>query len=157
MDLYNPKEILPLSIEPDEKEIFDVWIQQEDVIPFLEKEIEDENIIVYASFTHIFIHTVLIPNIELNSSTIQDLLGWSHNPFSSWGIACSQDDAWIEGPLYSPGSKILSKGEQIIFGRSFEGVESKKRYFELEQTALTAGFVGYARFKNNALDILRLT
>ena len=43
MDLYNPKEILPLSIEPDEKEIFDVWIQQEDVIPFLEKEIEDDN------------------------------------------------------------------------------------------------------------------
>ena len=133
MDLYNPKEILPLSIEPDEKEIFDVWIQQEDVIPFLEKEIEDENIIVYASFTHIFIHTVLIPNIKLNGSTIQDLLGWSHNPFSSWGIACSQDDSWIEGPLSSPGSKILSKGEQIIFGRSFEGVESKKRYFELEQ------------------------
>jgi hypothetical protein len=86
MDLYNSKEILALSIEPDEKEVFDVWIQQEDVIPFLEKEIEDENIIVYASFAHTFIHTVLIPNIKLNSSTIQDLLGWSHNPFSSWGI-----------------------------------------------------------------------
>ena len=133
MDLYNPKKILPLSIEPDQKESFGVWIQQGDVIPFLEKEIEDESIIIYASLPHVFIHAILIPEIKLNDSTIEDLLRWSHNPYSTWGIACSQDDAWIEGPLSSAGSKILSKGEQIIFGRSFEGVESKKQYFELEQ------------------------
>ncbi|MCK4827638.1 hypothetical protein KA005_68555 [bacterium] len=83
MNLYNPKEILPLSIEPEQKEIFDAWVRQEDVIPFLEKEIEDENIIIYASFTHTFIHTVLIPNVKLNGSTIEDLLGWSHNPYES--------------------------------------------------------------------------
>jgi len=133
MDLHNPEKILPLSIEPDQKEVFNVWIQQGDVLHFLEKEIEDENIIIYASLPHVFIHAVLIPDVKLNDSTIEDLLGWSHNPYSTWGIACSQDDAWIEGPLSSAGSKALSKGEQIIFGRSFEGVESKKRYFELEQ------------------------
>ncbi|MCK5346112.1 MAG: hypothetical protein KAR20_22030, partial [Candidatus Heimdallarchaeota archaeon] len=82
---------------------------------------------------HVFIHAALIPKVKLNDSAIDDLLGWSHSPYSTWGIACSQDDAWIEGPFSSAGSKILSKGEQIIFGRSFEGVQSNERYFELEQ------------------------
>ncbi len=103
------------------------------MLPFLEKEIEDENIIIYASLRHIFIHAVLIPEVAIDDSTVDDLQGWSHNPFSTWGITCSSDEAWIEGPLAHAGSKTLSKGEPILFGRSFEGVESKKLYFELEQ------------------------
>lgn len=133
MDLYNIEKILSFSKEPELKDDFNTWVQQGDVIPFLEKEIEDENIIIYASLPHIFIHAVLIPDVKLNDSTVEDLLRWSHNPFSTWGITCSSDDAWIEGPLSGAGSKTLNEGEQIIFGRYFDGVESKKRYFELEQ------------------------
>lgn len=133
MDLYKLDIILSLAKEPEQEGAFNAWVQQGDVIPFIEKEIEDENIIIYASLPHIFIHAVLIPDVKLNNSTVNDLLKWSHNPFSTWGIACSSDDAWIEGPLARAGSKMLSEGEQILFGRSFEGVESKKLYFELEQ------------------------
>lgn len=133
MDLYNQENILSLSKEPEQKDAFNTWVHQGEVIPFLEKEIEDENIIIYASLPHIFIHAVLIPDVKLNDSTVKDLLKWSYNPFSTWGIACSSDDAWIERPLAGSGSKTLSEGEQIIFRRSFDGDESKKRYFELEQ------------------------
>ena len=113
MDPYNPENILPLSIVPEHKEAFNTWVQQKDVLNFLEKEIEDENIIIYASLPHVFMHAVLIHEVKLNDSTIEDLLGWSHNPYSTWGITCSQDDAWIEGPLSSAGSKILSSRKMV--------------------------------------------
>ncbi|MEJ1461816.1 MAG: hypothetical protein RPU15_00870 [Candidatus Sedimenticola sp. (ex Thyasira tokunagai)] len=133
MDLYNLKNILSLSTEPEQTDAFSHWVQQEDLIPFLVEEIKDENIIIYASLPHVFIHAVLIPEVELNDSSVKDLLQWSHNPFSGWGIACSSDDAWLEGPLTNAGSSILCKGEQIIFGRSFDGDESKRHYFDLDQ------------------------
>ncbi len=133
MNLYDLKEILSIDSEPLLEDAFNSWVRQEDVLPFLEKEIEDETIIIYASLRHIFIHAVLIPEVEIDDSTVDDLQGWNHNPFSTWGITCSSDDAWIEGPLAHAGSKTLIKGEQILFGRSFEGVESKKLYFEVEQ------------------------
>ena len=133
MDLFNLEKIFSLSKEPEQKEGFNTWVQQGEVIPFLEQEIEDENIIIYASLPHVFIHAVLIPDTNLDESTVEDLLRWNHNPYSTWGLVCSSDDAWIEGPLVGSGSKTLSKGEQIIFGRSFDGDESRKRYFELEQ------------------------
>lgn len=43
MDIFNLGTILSLSKEPKQKEEFDLWVQQGEVIPFLEREIEDEN------------------------------------------------------------------------------------------------------------------
>jgi len=40
-------------------------IEQREVIPFLEREIEDENIIIYASLPFAFIHAVLVQNVRL--------------------------------------------------------------------------------------------
>lgn len=133
MDILNLKSIAPILIEPVEKSDFDLWVQQEDVIPFLEQEFTDEDIIIYGSLPFAFIHAVLIPSISLDESEVKDLLGWDHNPYSSWSLVSSSDDAWIEGPLAGSRSKILSQGEQIIFIRTFDGVESRRKYFELEQ------------------------
>ena len=133
MDLFNLPKTISLSKEPEPKEDFKTWVQQEDVIPFLEQEIEDENIIIYASLPHFFIHAVLIPDANLDDSSIKDLLQWDHHPYSIWGIAYSSDDVWIEKPLVGSNSKIISQGEQIIFSRSFDGDKSKRHYFELEQ------------------------
>lgn len=133
MDLYNTDSVLSLANEPENVNDFNAWIEQKDVIPFLNNEIEDENIIIYASLPHVFIHAVLIPDFELTDSKVQDLLRWSHNPYTAWGISCSKDDAWIEGPLANAGSKELRVGEQIIFARSFEGDKSREKYYELEQ------------------------
>lgn len=133
MNLFNLEKIISLSKEPEQKEEFDLWVQQGEVIPFLEQEIRDENIIIYAALPYVFIHAVLIPDTNLDESTIEDLLRWSHNPYSTWGLVYSSGDVWIEGPLVGAGSKTLSKGEQILFARSFDGDEFRKRYFELEQ------------------------
>lgn len=133
MDIYNLKRINELALEPEDKVAFDKWTLQEDVVKFLEDEINDEYIVIYASLPHTFIHTVLIPDIELNDEVVNDLRKWSYNPFSSWGLTCSSDDAWIEAPLSNSGSKTLKSGEQIIFGRSFEGIQSNESYYELNQ------------------------
>ena len=133
MDLYEPKKILSLSVEPEHEDAFNKWIQQEEVIPFLKKEIEDDDIIIYASHKHFFIHATFIPDVKLDDPTIEDLLRWNHNPFSTWGISCSHEKIWIDGPLAIAGSELLSNGEQIIFGRFFDGTYPPRNYFELEQ------------------------
>ena len=73
----------------------------------------------------------LIPRIGAFES--ENGIKWGHNPYSTWGLTISSDDAWIEGPLAGSGSKTLSEGEQIVFGRSFEGDKTTKLYYELEQ------------------------
>lgn len=133
MDLLNIKKQLSLLAEPTSKEDFDTWVQQKDILPFLEGEIEEENIVIYAALPHAFIHAIFIPNVELNKSVVDDLQEWNENPYSGWGLSVSSEDAWIEEPLAGSRSKTISEGEQIIFARSFEGVESHRRYFELQQ------------------------
>lgn len=133
MDLYNHQDIVELAIEPDERDGFNTWINQKEVLPFLEQDATDQYVIIYASLPHVFIHSILLPKPELNKAMIKDLMKWSHNPFSSWGLTCSSDDAWIEAPLSNAGSDALRDGEQIIFGRSFDGESSLNSYFELNQ------------------------
>ena len=69
----------------------------------------------------------------MDDSSIQDLLKWQHSPNSLWSHVCSSDEIWIESPLSNAGSELLSKGEQIIFERSFDGDKSKHQYYEIEQ------------------------
>jgi hypothetical protein len=133
MEKFDLDDISQFVKEPEQKTDFNTWVKQEVVLPFLEREIKDENIIIYAALPFGFIHAVLIPKVNLNKSIIDDLLQWSHNPYDTWGLTVFAEDAWIEGPLENSGSKTLAKGEQIIFGRSFYGVESRRNYFELEE------------------------
>jgi len=133
MNIYNLDNIKALAIEPEDKGEFEEWTAQENIIEFLDDESRDEYIIIYASLPHTFIHTVLIPETELSKDVVSDLLQWSCNPFSSWGLTCSTDDAWIEPPLSGSGSEILKSGEQILFCRSFEGTSNNDTYYELNQ------------------------
>ena len=133
MDLFNQANLLPFIEEPSDEENFNAWVKQDDVFQFLEQELNDENIIIYAALPFGFIHAVLIPNISPDSSNIDDLLSWDTNPTSTWSQVISSDDVWIEGPLEGSNSITLSRGEQIIFARSFNGVESMSKYYELNQ------------------------
>ena len=133
MDLFNLKKIYSLAVEPESKTDFDLWCLQEEVISFLDEEANDEYVIIYASFPHAFIHSVFIPQPDLTDELVNDLLKWNCDPFSSWGLTCSSNDARIESPLHRTGSETLSTGEQIIFGRSFEGVNNNQSYYEINQ------------------------
>jgi hypothetical protein len=81
MDIFNLESILTLAREPEDSESFNYWVQQQDVFPFLENEILDEHIILYASLPYFLIYAVLIPDEELDDSSIQDLFGWEHLPY----------------------------------------------------------------------------
>jgi hypothetical protein len=133
MDIYNLENIFSLSNEPVLQDDFASWIQQKDVMPFLEQEVEDEDIIIYTSLPHVFMHAVLIPQVELDSSAIEDLSRWDQNPYSGWSLVLSQENVWIEPPMHLSGSAIVSRGEQILFARTFHEVESKGTYFEVNQ------------------------
>lgn len=58
MDRFNLDALRGLYQAPRQKEEFDRWVQQKEVISFLEQEIQDEEIIIYASLPHVFIHAV---------------------------------------------------------------------------------------------------
>lgn len=133
MNLFNLDKIYSLALEPENKIDFDHWVSQEGVVDYLEDEAKEDYVIIYASLPHTFIHSVFIPNVELDEELLKDLQNWSYNPYSSWSLTCSSDDVWIEPPLSSSGSKTLSAGEQIIFGRSFEGINNNQSYYELNQ------------------------
>jgi hypothetical protein len=64
MNPLNQKELLKFSREPKDAAEFEKWIQQSEVVPFLERECRDDDIIVYASFLHVFMHAVLIPTFK---------------------------------------------------------------------------------------------
>jgi hypothetical protein len=133
MDIRNPKNLLTLSKAPKEQDDFDRWCLQDDIVPFLVEDADDEYLLVYASLNHVYIYALLVPqhvNLEEHG---EDLRGWSSNPFSGWGLVASQDDAWIEKPCQSEGSEILKEATQVIFGRSFEGYDDKRNYFEVNQ------------------------
>lgn len=133
MNIYDPKSIKDLFNRPVEKGEIEEWLSQDDALDFIENEIYDDYIIIYASLTTLFLHNIFIPQVDLIQQASNDLLNWSLNPYDQWGYVVSEENVWIEGPLSHAGSKLISKGEQIIFARSFEGVSSRKLYFELNQ------------------------
>lgn len=133
MDIYNLNSIAPITDEPKSDEEFIRWIQQEEIIPFLEKEIEEMFVIIFASLPFAFIHSALINQLALDKKKIEDLLRWSGNPFDTWGINATSNKVWIRGPLDNIQSDLLSKGRQILYIREFEGVPSREKYFELDQ------------------------
>lgn len=133
MNLLNPKKLIAISQAPTDSEEFDEWCSQNDILPFLSEEAEDEHVLIYASLDHVYIYALLVPdnvNLEDNGN---DLMGWSSNPLSGWSLIASQDDVWIEKPCQSERSEVLKAATQIIFGRSFEGYTSASSYFEVNQ------------------------
>ena len=133
MNSLNLNAVVELDDEPKDAPDFDTWVQQEDVVPFLERDGTDEDIIIYAGLRHAFIHAILIPTFEVSSDSVAPLLGWNFNASSGWSITSSGDDIAIEQPLAHAGIPIIQAGEQIVFWRNFEGVRHKSSYCEPSQ------------------------
>lgn len=133
MNLLNPEKLIDLSQAPTDSEAFDEWCRQNDILPFLSEESEDEYVLIYASLDHVYLYALLVPdNVNLKDHG-DDLMGWSSNPSSGWSLVASQNDVWIESPCQSEGSEVLKDATQIIFGRSFEGHSGDSSYFEVNQ------------------------
>jgi hypothetical protein len=125
-----------ISIPPSEKEAFDIWLEGKDAVAVLRDNARDGDFVVYASFTHAFMHGIVVPASEVSPPDIDDLLSWSCNPSSSWGICHTFGDppeVSISRPLDHAGSKTFARGEQLVFSRSFDGRLGEKSYFEILQ------------------------
>lgn len=133
MNIYNNTEIITTFDYPSSEEKFNKWLELDNVIPFLEKELNDEYIILHAISKHLFINSILLPNISLSDNDIENILQWSGDSFTTWSIYKSSSAY----ELYEPNSPLRNDGElnseQIIFGREFEGVAGYECYYEINQ------------------------
>ena len=121
---------------PKEGGRFDAWLEQKDAFAFLQENLSDNEFILYASHLHTFLYAVAVPVKSLEPLDVEDVMRWSTNPTSSWGVASSfgeSERVWIEPPLAGAGSKVLSSGEQLIYSRSFDGRQENRHYIELLQ------------------------
>lgn len=132
MDIYNNSTLIGIFAPPNAPDKLNDWLQLKGVIPFLEKELDDDYIILYASSRHLLLYSVLISNQDFSKSDIQELLEWNGFP-NSWHISCSKTSCELYGPMEYFRGDILPQGEAIIFHRSLEGVANYENYFELNQ------------------------
>lgn len=104
-------------------------------LDFLEKEINDEYVVLYLSLNHLFLKSVLLDNTKIKKEDILSIKNWSGNSNTQWSISCSISDCEISSPMDNYDSSVLSDGEPIFFIRSFE-YAGYEHYFELNQKIL---------------------
>jgi len=128
--------LVAMDAAPADKKEFSNWLGLSDAIEFLKDQLRNDEVVLYAGFPHTFIHLVLVPNGVLDPLDVDDLISWSCNASSSWGVGYVLSEpasASIEPPLGDTGSKILDHGEQLVFARFFEGRLEDRSYFEILQ------------------------
>ena len=117
---------------------YEVWIEQTDAIRFLEENAGEDKVVIYASFyskpsTHFLIHSLLVPQADVNPPDIDDLLRWAFVFGTAWSVEMSELGARIKSSLIHHKSKSLARGEHLLFTRSFEGVRELDYYMEINQ------------------------
>jgi hypothetical protein len=112
-------------------------LEQNDFLQFL-LDTRTGNVLLYCSFKHSFIYSVLIPSRSLKSSYVEDLMEWQSSPGDSWGYGYGFSKRgglkhFISKPFDSNSSKILARGQPLTFLRYFEGKGDRKGYIEVSQ------------------------
>ena len=122
---------------PDDATGYANWITADLHLDLLKKNAEEDEVIIYASGQHTFIHAVAVNEDVIDPPDIDDLLGWSGNPFRAiaaytWGGGI--DDVWIERGPAIDGSKMLQTARQLVFGRETPEILGRgSSYFEIAQ------------------------
>lgn len=126
-----------LSSRPESPSEFDAWIRQEDIIPFLQGNARSDELIADLSGDFVFVHTVIVPRLNVEAPDADELLSWNLNATSSWSIdvvhSGGKRSIKLEDPLSSASGRILGQGEKLVFHRSFEGRQGQKGYYEILQ------------------------
>ena len=117
---------------------YETWIEQTDAIRFLEENSGEDKVVIYASFyskpsTHFLIHSLLVPQADVNPPDVDDLLRWTFVSGTAWSVEMSELGARIKSSLIHHNSKSFARGEHLLFNRSFEGVPELGWYVEISQ------------------------
>lgn len=119
-----------LTSAPEQAAAFEGWLHQREMLDFVDKSADDEDVILYAHMRGVFIHGVFVPRASVEPLDREDLADWDCNPYDSWSI---RNDGSVASPLSDSRSKTLASGEQVVFGRSFEGAPKDGTYVEISQ------------------------
>ena len=127
--------ISKLDQPPSDDTEYARWILADMHLDLLRKNAEEDEVIIYAGDKYTFINTVAVNEDAIDPLDINDLLGWSGNPFSAvasytWGG--DRDDVWIERDSPVNGSRTLRAARPLVFGRDKPGF-SGGGYFEVPQ------------------------
>lgn len=125
-----------LSTAPEDEKAFNTWLEHQDAVRFLKENAKQDELVVYASLQHVFIHAVGVPASRVDPPDVDDLLSWNFNAHDdSWGASYSFNppEVTIEPPLSHTSSKTLDGGTKFVFPRSFDGLLGEKHYFEALQ------------------------
>ena len=131
-----------LTIPSKHSSGYDSWLKQADFIEYLEENAKEDQVIVYASAgsdsvtaypTSLFLYSILVPEADVSSPDVDDLLKWSLTRETQWGVGEQGRDVQIESSFKDNHSRSLTRGEHLLFTRSFEGVRELNYYMEIRQ------------------------
>lgn len=125
-----------MSEAPVEPKAFNAWLEQEDSLSVLRENSREQDCVVYASFGHVYINAVTVPEERVVKPDADDLLHWNFSPSSGWGIShnlVDPDSIALAPPLDHTFSRTIDGGEQLVFTRFFEGHIGPKNYIEILQ------------------------
>ena len=122
---------------PDDGSMYANWLNAGLHLDLLRSNAEEDEVIIYASDSHTFVHAVVIREDKIDLLD-NDLLRWSGNPFLAcaaaytWGAG--RDDVWIEHGQAIDGSQMIQAARQLVFGRQAKGLLANgDAYFEVSQ------------------------
>ena len=131
------EKILALDTPPSDTETFRQWVKAGAHLSFLKANAQANEVVIYGSGPYSFIHSIVVPDDQLDGAADDDLLHWSCNPYTSIASYVSgggRESMWVERGGHGRGSKLLDTGKDLIFARTFEGWSGTGgTYFELNQ------------------------
>jgi hypothetical protein len=122
---------------PNDLNAYAEWLKAEKQLALLIDNAKEGELVLYASGPYFFVHALAVRDDKLTSVDEDDLLRWSCNPYRSVASYVSgggRPDIWIERGLHHVGANTFQGGQQLVFGRSFEGLrDDNANYFEILQ------------------------
>ena len=107
------------------------WLEDaEQGVRFLEQSCRlGEEIVLFASGPHLYVHAVLVPHVAVSPPDHDDIERAHFSPSDSWCIERAYGGGggsriYLEHPLNNHICRTIVGGEKLIFSRSFEGVKS---------------------------------
>ena len=154
------EDIIRIDTPPDDDIEFSRWTQGGKHLEFLLKNALSDDVVVYASGPYTFIHSLVVPDEALVALDQRDLLAWSDNPYTSIASYVSgggREEMWIDREASGRGSKILDRGRDLIFVRTFEGwkgqgaqyVEANQEYTHLAGIHWRPEHRAYCKYDHN--------
>ena len=125
-----------LNKEPSDGASFEKWIAAKDQLDFLDSNAQEDELIIFAVGRRFFMHGVAIKKDLLSPLDKNDLLGWSGNPYGSragYSLVQGDSEIQIDQNCTLHGSKTIEKAQQLVFMRTFDGLNENPTYCEILQ------------------------